>query len=113
MTRPGRFRVAKESGYRACVAGVGVEGLRRAVASPLSFVALGLLGDQWQGSDPDAVRLDHDDAAVLECAHELRQVVLEQRRLVGRSVLAAVSEQDHRRRDLFASRQERSEVGVR
>ena len=25
MTRPGRFRVAKESGYRACVAGVGVE----------------------------------------------------------------------------------------
>jgi hypothetical protein len=25
MTRPGRFRVAKESGHRACVAGVGVK----------------------------------------------------------------------------------------
>jgi hypothetical protein len=52
---------------------IGVEGLRPAVASPRIFVAL---GDQWQGSDPDAVRLDHDDASVPERLSELGKVVL-------------------------------------
>ncbi len=40
------------------------------------------------------------------------KVGLQQRGLVGRPVLAAVSEQDDRRRGLLSGRQERAEVGV-
>ena len=80
------------------------------VASPRRFVAL---GNQWESSDADAVRLDQDDAPVLQRLSELGQVVLEERRLVGWPVLVAVSEQDQRRRGFLAGCQERAEIGVR
>jgi hypothetical protein len=94
--------ICDRSGSEADVTGVGVEELRPVVASPRSLLAL---GNQWETSDPDAVRLDRDDASVLERLSELGQVVLEERRLVGWPVLAAVSEQDHRRRGLLAGGQ--------
>jgi hypothetical protein len=52
-----------------------------------------LLWDQRQCSDPYAVGLHDNDAPGLDGADELRQVAFQQRGLVGRSVLAAVSEQ--------------------
>ena len=45
-------------------------------------------------------------------AEDLRQVGFKQRGLVRRSVLAAVSEQDDRRRGLPTDGEERAEVGV-
>ena len=79
--------------------------LRRGVVSGGCPPQLHRSGDQWQSSDPDAVGLDYDDACILESAGELRQVGSKQLCLIARAVLAAVSEQDHRRRGLLACRQ--------
>ncbi len=71
------------------------------------------LWKQREAPDPDAVRLDHHDASVLERAGELRQVGSEQLRLIGGLVLASVSKQDYRWRTLLPGREERSEISVR
>jgi hypothetical protein len=63
----------EQRSHHTAVTRIGVEELRPVVASRRSVVAL---RDQWQGPDPDAVRLDHDDASVLERLSELGQVVL-------------------------------------
>ena len=70
------------------------------------------LRDQRQCPDPYAVGLDDDDAPGIERGGDLRQVGLQERGLVGGSVLAAVSEQDDRWRALLADRKERAEVGI-
>ena len=69
-----------KSRHDAGVAGIGVEELRSVVASPRSFLAL---GNQWESSDADAVRLDHDDAAVIERLSELGQVRIPVAAVVG------------------------------
>jgi hypothetical protein len=77
-----------------------------------AVASAGALRDQRKCSDTYAVGLDGDDTAGHEGLDELRQVGFQERGLIGRSVLAAVSEQDHRRRCLLAEREERSEIGV-